>query len=476
MIRCWPSVAKLYEPHEICENRVTFINVKLKYSIDEDFTVNYCLQDEQFKSSTRDWIGIFPRNWLNLQQYLTFEYTLSSPPNAENPKHRTITFPRIFHHEALPSIDYQLVYVSKEIQIMATSSYFRFVRSSRVDDGIKYRLAAANEPQQQSGPIMQDIDSIIEIVGDKDSPSSLIINDEIAGKSMKSKCEITSNRSRATCRYCNRQICGLKIDALRNESESICLCNKPMVLRVLRKCGSSIIKDRLQGDFLASFSDSLLDRVRRLERDLSLAETNLKNARNSRDKVVKRLKAHEDFLAEMLNSVDARGSVRLTDKKGNEVVLRRARTDESSDFPRSESTGKNDVLANEIVLLKNIIDKQQKTIDHLIEHGNIGITRENYVKVVDREIQTTLASPEDTGLASLHNHNKSSLIGKEESNDEKIGGTAGTPEQAPNGVSNIVSRVAIESPIEPARILKIQKPSGILIQGKNVKFAIVRFL
>lgn len=94
------------------------------------------------------------------------------------------------------------------------------------------------------------------------------------------------------------------------------LCNK---LRRLRKCGSSIFKDRLQGDFLASFSDSLLDRVRRLDRDLSLAEINLKNAKNSRDDMKKRLQAYEDFVAGILSSVDDRGAVQFTDEKGHKV-------------------------------------------------------------------------------------------------------------------------------------------------------------
>lgn len=145
---------------------------------------------------------------------------------------------------------------------------------------------------------------------------------------------------------------------------------------------------------------------------------------------------------------------------------------------------KNDALEKEIILLKNIVEKQQKTVDDLIERRNShAATSRDRVKVVDREIQTnSLPIP----IAPLESSNVPNE--KVDSQDEKILAIAGNPTIRENssfpsiGVINEddTSQFSVEGKdvsskcLMAPRLLKIRKPSGILVQGKNVKFAIVR--
>ncbi|XP_054003266.1 uncharacterized protein LOC128889569 [Hylaeus anthracinus] len=110
-------------------NGVQFEKLKTKYSIDEDIIVEYTLHDK-VSTSSRDWVGIFPRGWTNLQQYLTFEYVLVAPKMSSLSR-RSIMFLHTFHREASLNIDYHFVYISKEIEIMGTSSYFRFTMNPK---------------------------------------------------------------------------------------------------------------------------------------------------------------------------------------------------------------------------------------------------------------------------------------------------------------------------------------------------------
>lgn len=50
MFRRLPTVARVYESHDICENWVAFVNVKSTYRIDEDVVVDYTLQNEVNKT------------------------------------------------------------------------------------------------------------------------------------------------------------------------------------------------------------------------------------------------------------------------------------------------------------------------------------------------------------------------------------------------------------------------------------------
>ena len=76
--------------------------------------------------SSRDYIGIFPRGWTTLQQYVTFEWVTQPLSYTEqNPGEivsKTVTFCPKYHMNAVNSnCSYQFVYVSKQIEVNLSS-------------------------------------------------------------------------------------------------------------------------------------------------------------------------------------------------------------------------------------------------------------------------------------------------------------------------------------------------------------------
>ena len=82
----------------------------------------------QIEPSSRDWIGIFPRGWCNLQQYINFEwvsqsYPVENPNPDQNNKENGDLVKRIVHFcpKYLATVSknsfYQFVYISKQIEV-----------------------------------------------------------------------------------------------------------------------------------------------------------------------------------------------------------------------------------------------------------------------------------------------------------------------------------------------------------------------
>lgn len=74
------------------------------------------------------------------------------------------------------------------------------------------------------------------------------------------------------------------------------------------------MKTVMQARFLATHNSSLTERVIRLERDLALVQ-------GVRSNLTSRLQAYEKFVADMLNSLARKRTVKITDGSGKEVKL-----------------------------------------------------------------------------------------------------------------------------------------------------------
>lgn len=137
-------------------NSVLFKNVKAIYDGYEKIVLEYeyqskvcrfylCIYSFYFTPyfvckidvSSRDWIGIFPRGWNTLQQYVTFEWVSQSLSSTEQNLgeivSKTIAFCPKYHINAVNSnCSYQFVYVSKQIEVKVTSpgSLLKFVKIS----------------------------------------------------------------------------------------------------------------------------------------------------------------------------------------------------------------------------------------------------------------------------------------------------------------------------------------------------------
>ncbi|XP_034174756.2 uncharacterized protein LOC117601722, partial [Osmia lignaria lignaria] len=276
-----------------CEyiNGVQFEKLKTKYNIDEDIVVDYTLQDK-VHTSTHDWIGIFPRGWTNLQQYLTFEYIVVAPKLLSS-SNRSIVFLHTFHREASPNIDYQFVYVSKKVVILGTSSYFRFVVS----------------------PSLRSLDrkpDTPEIVHEAHLPSIVSPRPTDTGKIMtksksidsfiefhRSTCGFSADQPRRTCRHCNNS-----------------------------RFDSSFTTKKVQ--FLSLLNEHLMARVGRLDRDLDLTEAALKSEKMARTVLSKKLQAYQSFVEKMFKCLNSTGIVNFRDQTGKEITVEKVKSKELS--------------------------------------------------------------------------------------------------------------------------------------------------
>ncbi|XP_023288057.1 tax1-binding protein 1 homolog [Orussus abietinus] len=317
-MRCCPRNPDHYAYHG---DNVTFVNLKTKYDINEDLAVDYVLHNN-IVTSTRDWIGIFPRGWTNLQQYLTFEYAFDCVKNA-NLSQRSILFLSAFLQQALPNTEYQFVYVSKSIQVLAMSFYFRFTSIGNFNQDLRNQSTCkADRVTSPTGfsPYIAVSDHILQKT-DNFATSS------VAGtKSIPRNTLLQKMGSQKICQY----------------------CRMPTVR------------------FLISHNNCLVGRIGRLERDLGIAEEVVKHAKMARSNLWNRLQAYEAFVAEMLRSLIVKGMVKITDQSGKEMILRRVDSKKiDSDCSMTRGKKSDEKTSSRERELETVIEEQKIMIDKL---------------------------------------------------------------------------------------------------------------
>ncbi|XP_015589852.1 uncharacterized protein LOC107265190 isoform X2 [Cephus cinctus] len=317
-MHCCTSVTGCYHRHK---NDLTFMNVLKKYTINEDIVLNYVLH-ENAQTSTKDWIGIFPRGWTNLQQYLTFEYALVAPREASLPN-RSILFLHTFHQEASPNVDYQFVYVSKQIQILGTSSYFRFTLSP---DSHQFGNNYSNKKWEKH----------MRLAG---YPPAQVMSDDSMNKSYQQESSVNLNGTLSS------HSAGA-VSCLRSRTNGIKMGMDSRIgpRRICQNCEKPMDHSKLALGRARSLvsHNSLVARVARLERDLELAEGSVKHARMARANLTNRLRAYESFVTEMLKSLALKGIVKIMDAQGKEIILKRVNTRNLSENPEADINLRNE--------------------------------------------------------------------------------------------------------------------------------------
>ncbi|XP_046422827.1 tax1-binding protein 1 homolog [Neodiprion fabricii] len=454
---------------------VTFENLRTKYSVNEDIRVEYTLHGHVQQASTRDWLGIFPRGWSNLQQYLTFEYALVAPKTAASPN-RTIIFPRMFHQEASTNTEYQLVYVTREIQVLAVSPYFRFVGDRRLDS-TNYTLRIPAGRQQASSIVKQE-PYIDRLAVSGWGPPRIVLSDQSL-LSLRPSRGICGNPrlSSASCRSCGRpreHICGLAAGRAR---------------------------------FLATHNASLTERVLRLEQDLALAE-------GAKSSLASRLRAYENFVAEMLRSLATNRRVKITDAAGKEIILQQLSENPDERKSDNDQTEEREFRQGNDPQTNQINDPHIEDLDFLRNRIPVDeyLTNEKFIPTKDdrgdgrvqwispddsrRKIETEKSPEENKEQVQEDEEN----VDRETSTDEvkdlrtKVENSNESREEIPPkvrikeipaDVAGLTSAIGVSTADEKNEKAKIElddenkalesKPSAIVIQGSNVKFAIIRY-
>ncbi|XP_026673628.1 uncharacterized protein LOC108630125 isoform X1 [Ceratina calcarata] len=191
---------------------------------------------------------------------------------------------------ALSNVDYQFVYVSKEIEILGTSSYFRFTMPPVVHPHERN----SSTPRSHGIPVHEGHGALIASMTTckgKRLGSSKSVDDVL--RSCPSGYSFEDQRQR-TCRFCMKS--------------------------------TSFTTNRIQ--FLLLHNQQLVARINRLDRDLELTEASVKNERTAKAALMKRLRAYETFVADLFRNLNVAGIVKIVDKSRKEVIVKRVKSKE----------------------------------------------------------------------------------------------------------------------------------------------------
>lgn len=107
-------------------DKVVFKNIEKYYKFPNTVTVEYILSPK-VRTSSQDYIGLYPRDWKQLTDFAGFEYPIPAPFEEPN-LYRCIQFIcQRPHVTANLNQDYQFVYVNCYREVLGRSSFFQFV-------------------------------------------------------------------------------------------------------------------------------------------------------------------------------------------------------------------------------------------------------------------------------------------------------------------------------------------------------------
>lgn len=127
------------------KNEVIFRDVKPRYKFQNKVSVLYVLSPKT-KTSTHDYVGIYPRGWKHLREFAGFEHPIPAP--FEEPSlDRCIQFIcQPPHVTASLNREYQFVYVNQYNEVLGMSDFFTFVE----EDNDKTNLSDCSEKYNES--------------------------------------------------------------------------------------------------------------------------------------------------------------------------------------------------------------------------------------------------------------------------------------------------------------------------------------
>lgn len=352
-------------------NSVSFGNVKKEYRADENISLEYTL-DTETQASSRNWIGLFPKGASTLQQYVTFEWTISRP-RKESPKKHSITFYYKYHIKNIePDKEYFFVFVDKQMKVLGSSSYFRFnfisplemVESkmyeklgtcisstpesfTSLSEGLKTSLHS-NEREFQS--MNKEHMHYLHFKNSKcmskhQIPMSSTQIHETSGTNTSGfKTEITLTSP-------DFPLSG-NLSGPRN-SENCALCKQP----------SNFIQreQKLQAKIKvhAEYAHTLEKRIEELEKCLEMSQVAQKQLKLAAHHAKREKLSYQKFVNELMTVLATKGAVRILDGQGTELLLKRI-------VPENEDNTLLFKTSQRERILKSVISSQERTIRDLM--------------------------------------------------------------------------------------------------------------
>ncbi|KAK7862897.1 hypothetical protein R5R35_011605 [Gryllus longicercus] len=348
-------------------NCVIFDNVKTEYRGDEDITIEYIL-DSDTEPSSRNWIGLYPKGATQLDQYVTFEWTIVNPSNEYLKQHK-ITFHAKYHMKSVEADkEYFFIFVNKQMKVIGSSSYFCFLfyHTLEIDD-----LKVPEKVGTRGSSTPESLKSLSEENVLKDGIDKEILQElhyHTTHLKHKQHMQLSSTH---TSDSISQNISGFKADvtltspdfpvsnnsSLSNNNNNFCaLCKRPSNFAEIEQRLNAKIK------MYAEYGHTLEKRIEELEKNFEMSQVAQKQLKLIAYHAKREKTSYQKFVNEMLSVLTSKGAVRILDGHGTELLLKRV------DITQSENKGASIMSrkSHREEILKSVISSQESTIRELM--------------------------------------------------------------------------------------------------------------
>ncbi|KAL0280208.1 UNVERIFIED_CONTAM: hypothetical protein PYX00_001575 [Menopon gallinae] len=378
---------------------VNFKNVKAVYDGNEKILLEF-EHPSKVVVSSRDWVGIFPRGWINLQQYVTFEWisqSISSTTSVDQHNDngevikRTVAFCPKYHMNCVnQSAYYQFVYVSKQIEVLGVSSYFRFDLSCLNDANLELECLVPVTGKVRStsvsdfGALSMTNEQSSTSVGSRKlihaSSIHSLQNLDIGGKLNWSRNFTDDKKNMCLMKRTTTVQSGTDniSDPCSSHSEPVFPMSLP--LAQCKKC----YQFKSGGDFLKSQqalqsklkivmerNKILEERAQEMKKELERLQSESKRMKMSYFNVNKEKVAYENFVKDFIKSLEKDSIVRVM--YGNtEILVKKVNYVGMEEHPRDKKTSKRErelkaVIGLQEITIRNLINSLQEKVKSVEE-------------------------------------------------------------------------------------------------------------
>ncbi|XP_069703370.1 calcium-binding and coiled-coil domain-containing protein 1-like [Periplaneta americana] len=342
---------------------VKFQNVKSKYYLNEDILLEYVL-DAQVQPSYRDWIGLYPRGWNNLLQYVTFEWIISRPCDVS--LRRNIVFRSRYHSQVVHTDrEYQFLYVNKQIEVLGISQFFRFIPADTLSSRNTVRRISSDKTLTSGYPLHRSDNLSAQMVLAPRPCASVTMLLDGPQKAVTQKCQQSKANPRAF-------ISELALATTSEVPPLFQVASNQMVATCTnckRQADFSHVQQTPDNKVKSSAEQirNLEERIQDLENDLEMSQVTQKRLKFAAHHSKRERMAYQKFVNELLYALSQKSIVRVIDGQGAEMLVKRVPNNGPRMDAVDERPAQNVVkTSHRERQLKAVIGSQEQTIRELL--------------------------------------------------------------------------------------------------------------
>ncbi|XP_068085056.1 uncharacterized protein [Anabrus simplex] len=418
---------------------------------------------------------MFPRGFSNLQQYITFEWTIVSPRETLSLQQTIQFLSKYYASNVHFNQQYQFLFISKEMEVLGGSSYFYFIppdESSSIRKEIYNEQPSTVQPPGTFRTTPQPCASSVVMSAAQKKQAQLQRQHHLKSHhSFDTKITSHSEEYRARKNELWRNM-SLQEENPTTSNQHCCpQCKQPK--NSVDACEKLVAQVKSAAEHARTLETKLLE----VEQALEMSQVARKVLQLAAHHAKRERMAYQKFLNELIMSLSEKGTVRIILAQGTEMLLKRV-TDEAQ-----EATPKK--TCPQESFLKAIIGSQEQTIRDL--QAQLECTNLTTGCPTAQPIMTNIEiDPE----ADLHPCIKETVdLHAADNNDDKMNKTYSIDEsvtmrnkkqQVLKELSQVLTRrrIAYEQQSEAdwwSENRRELDPTTVMVKGDFAKFAIIRF-